>query len=45
MEPASDTNSVTKEDLLQKPIGKNLVKTKMINVAGQMFIQYEKQFD
>ena len=45
MEPASDTNIVTEEDLLQKPIGENIVKTKMINVAGQMFIQYEKHFD
>ena len=42
---ASNTNFLRKEELLQKLIGKDVVKTKMINVAGEMFIQYEKELD
>ena len=29
----------------QKLIGRDVVKDKMINVVGQMFIQYENQLD
>ena len=41
----SKTNMVTKEQLLQKFIAKDVIKKKMINVAGQMFIEYEKEKD
>ena len=41
----SNTNMVTKEELLQKFIAKDVIKNKMINVAGQMFIEYEKELD
>ena len=41
----SDTNMVTKEELLHKIIAKDVIKNKMINVAGQMFIEYEKEKD
>ena len=40
----SNTNMLTKEELLQKFIAKDVIK-KMINVAGQMFIEYEKEID
>ena len=36
---------VTKEELLQKFVAKDVRKNKMINVAGQMFIEYEKELD
>ena len=36
---------VTKEELLQKFVAKVVIKNKMINVAGQMFIEYEKEID
>ena len=35
----------TKEELLQKFVAKDVIKNKMINVAGQMFIEYEKELD
>ena len=41
----SNTNMATKEELLQKFIAKDVIKNKMINVAGQMFIEYEKELD
>ena len=41
----SNTNMVTKEELLQKFVAKDVMKNKMINVAGQMFIEYEKEID
>ena len=41
----SNTNMVTKEELLHKFIAKDVLKNKMINVAGQMFIEYEKELD
>ena len=41
----SNTNMVTKEEPLQKFIAKDVIKNKMINVAGQMFIEYEKEID
>ena len=45
LEIISNTNMVTKEELLQKFISKDVIKNKMINVAGQMFIEYEKKLD
>ena len=38
----SNTNMVTKEELLQKFVAEIVIKDKMITVAGQMFIDYEK---
>ena len=45
LELVSKTNMVTKEELLQKFVAKEVIKNKMINVAGQMFIEYEKELD
>ena len=45
LELKSNTNMVTKEELLQKLVTKDVIKNKMINVAGQMFIEYEKEID
>ena len=42
-ELVSNTNMVTKEELLQKVVAKDVIKNKMITVAGQMFIEYEKK--
>ena len=44
LELTSNTNMITKEELLHKFIAKDVIK-KMINVAGQMFIEYEKELD
>ena len=41
----SKTNMATKEELLHKFIAKDVIKNKMITVAGEMFIQYEKELD
>ena len=41
----SNTNMVTKEELLHKYIAEDVIKNKMINVAGQMLIEYEKELD
>ena len=41
----SNTNMVTKEEFLHKFIAKDVMKNKMINVAGQMLIEYEKEID
>ena len=41
----SNTNMITKEELLQKFIAKDVIKNKMITVAGQMSIEYEKELD
>ena len=41
----SNTKMVTKEELLQKFIAKDVKKNKMITVAGQMFIEHEKEID
>ena len=35
---------VTKEELLQKFVAKDVIKNRMITVACQMFIEYEKEF-
>ena len=45
LELISNTNMVTKEELLQKFVAKDVIKNKMINVAGQTFIEYEKELD
>ena len=45
LELVSHTNMVTKEELLQKFIAKDVIKNKMITVAVQMFIEYEKEID
>ena len=45
LELVSNTNMVTKEELLQKFVAKDVIKNKMINVAGQMFIENEKELD
>ena len=45
LELLSNTNMVTKEELLQKFVAKDVIKNKMITVAGQMFIEYEKELD
>ena len=44
-ELVSNTNMVTKDELLQKFVAKDVLKNKMITVAGQMFIKYEKELD
>ena len=36
---------VTKEELLEKFVAKDALKNKMIKVAAQMFIEYEKELD
>ena len=45
LELVSKTNMVTKEEPLQQFVAKDVIKNKMINVAGQMFIEYEKEID
>ena len=45
LELVSNINLVTQEELLQKFVAKDVIKNKMITVAGQMFIEYEKQLD
>ena len=45
LELVSKINMVTKKELLQKFVAKDVIKNKMINVAGQMFIEYEKEID
>ena len=45
LELVSNTNMVTKEELLQKFVAKDVIKNKMITVAGQMFIEYEREID
>ena len=45
LELVSNTNMVTKEGLLQKFVAKDVIKKRMITVAGQMFIEYEKELE
>ena len=45
IELVSNTNTVTREEVLYKLIGKDVIKTKMLDVARQMFIQNEKELD
>ena len=39
LELISNTNLVTKEELSQKFVAKDVIKNKMITVAGQLFIE------
>ena len=41
LELVSNTNMVTKDELLQKFVAKDVMKNRMITVAGQMFIEDE----
>ena len=41
----SNINMATKEELLHKFVAKDVIEIKMINAAGQMFIEYEKELD
>ena len=45
LELLSSTNMVTKEELLRNIVAKDVIKNKMTTVAGQMFIEYEKELD
>ena len=45
LELVSNTNMLTKEEFLQKFVAKDVIKNKMITVAGQMFIEHEKELD
>ena len=45
LELVSITNMVTKEENLQQFVAKDVIKNKMITVAGQMFVEYEKEID
>ena len=45
LELISNTNMVSKDELLQKFVAKDVIENKMINVAGQMFIEYEIEID
>ena len=45
LELVANINMVTKEELLQKFVAKDVLKNKMITVAGQIFIEYEKELD
>ena len=45
LELVSNINMVTKEELLHKFVAEDVLKNKMITVAGQMFIEYEKELD
>ena len=45
LELVANTNTVTKVELLQKFVAKDVKKNKTITVAGQMFYEYEKEID
>ena len=45
LELVSNNNTIKKEELLQKFVAKDVIKYKMITVAGQMFIEYDKELD
>ena len=42
LELVSKTIMITKEELLQKFVAKDVIENKMIPVAGQVIIEYEK---
>ena len=42
---ASNTIMVTKKELLQQLIDKELAKSKMLKIAGEVFNEYEKEID
>ena len=39
---ASNTNKATNRELIQHLIAKEVVKSKVLKIAGEMFVQYEK---
>ena len=43
LELVSNTKLLTNEELIHKLTGEDVVKTKKINVAAQMFVHYEKK--
>ena len=45
LQSVSHTIIVNKEELLQKFAAKDVINNKMVTVAGQMFIEYEKKID
>ena len=45
IEKVSNTNMMIEEERLQKFIAKDILIKKLITVAGQMFIEYEKELD
>ena len=45
LELVSKTNIVTKQEILHKFVAKDVIKNKMITVAGRMFIEHEKEID
>ena len=45
LEVANNANIKTKEELLQQKIDKDVIKNEMFIVAGQMFIEYEREGD
>ena len=45
LELVAKTKVVTKEKLSQNFVSKDVLKNKMITVAGQMFIESEKELD
>ena len=45
LEVAINANIKTKEELLQQMIDKDVIKNEMITVAGQRFIEYERERD
>ena len=45
LELVSNNNMVKKEEHLQSLVAKDVIKNKMITVAAQMFIEYEKELD
>ena len=45
LELVSNTNMITRKELLHKFFAKDVIKNKVITVAGQMFIEYEKELD
>ena len=45
LEILSITKMETKDELLHKFVVKDVIKNKMITLAGQMFFGYEKELD
>ena len=45
LELISNTIMVTKGELLHNFVAKDVIKNKIISVAGRMFIEYEKELD
>ena len=41
----SNINMVTNNELLHKLVARDVIKNKMLIVAAQMFIEYEKKLD